>query len=69
MEICDKYEVFISKLEAENNMLEDKSHNRAHKLMELELYIKELEELAHETNKECMRSGIAVLELQMNYTF
>jgi len=35
----------------------------AGKLAEVEGYVKELEELAHETSRECMRSGLFALGL------
>lgn len=42
MEIYHKYDVLISKLETENDSLEEKSHDMAHKLIEAETYIKQL---------------------------
>ncbi len=38
-----------------------------HKLVEFETYIKEMEEVVHETNKECMKKGIIGLELEKEY--
>ncbi len=42
MEIYDKYEAFVGKLEQENNRLEEKAAGVGEKIAELEMYVKEL---------------------------
>ena len=63
LQICDKYEAFIAKLELENGMLEEKSEGMAQKVVEMESYVKELEEVVQEINKECLRNGLYALQL------